>query len=229
MEHQQRQGVVSEYKKGEGGMAVISTVYVKRHGAPIKEEDAPVIAERLIHIETKKKQDVTKETVLEDANSKSSPLHRFFDWDDSTAAHKHRLSTAARLIRSFERVEVGRYKKGDKIVIQRDRRQVGVIPITSVVREKGIIKIIPTNVNDRIMVNIGTKDEPNRVYKTTEEVKQNPDWTRQAMERSHKELLSWLDRYQGYGFVLDTGVKSGMEALIRRIEIMIGEEDKIVV
>ena len=40
------------------------------------------------------------EAVVEDATPRRSVLHPFFDWDDGSAAHKHRLQEARRLIRS---------------------------------------------------------------------------------------------------------------------------------
>lgn len=45
---------------------------------------------------------LTPDDVLKDARSKSSPLHGWFDWDDSSAAHKHRLYQARRLINVIE-------------------------------------------------------------------------------------------------------------------------------
>lgn len=42
---------------------------------------------------------LTPAIVVKEAESKSHPLHDEFDWDDASAAHKHRLEHAARLIR----------------------------------------------------------------------------------------------------------------------------------
>lgn len=44
---------------------------------------------------------LTASQVLNDAMQKNSPLHDQFEWDDSTAAHKHRLEQARTLIRSI--------------------------------------------------------------------------------------------------------------------------------
>lgn len=43
---------------------------------------------------------ISAETVLEEASSATSPLHEHFTWDDSQAAHAHRLDQARTLIRS---------------------------------------------------------------------------------------------------------------------------------
>ncbi len=40
--------------------------------------------------------------VVDDARNKLSPLHDLFEWDDSVAAHQHRLAHARLLIRSIE-------------------------------------------------------------------------------------------------------------------------------
>lgn len=45
---------------------------------------------------------LTPEYVLEEAAIETSPLHGCFEWDDSVAAHKHRLDQARRLIRSVK-------------------------------------------------------------------------------------------------------------------------------
>jgi hypothetical protein len=48
---------------------------------------------------------LTAPRVVEEARDESSPLHAHFDWDDTTAAHKHRLEQARTLIRRV-RLEV---------------------------------------------------------------------------------------------------------------------------
>lgn len=45
---------------------------------------------------------LSAQDVLNHARDESNPLHRFFDWDDSTAAEKHRLGQARSLIQSYE-------------------------------------------------------------------------------------------------------------------------------
>lgn len=43
---------------------------------------------------------LTPETVVLAARDPASPLHDFFDWDNATAAHKHRIEESRRLIRT---------------------------------------------------------------------------------------------------------------------------------
>jgi hypothetical protein len=44
--------------------------------------------------------DLEPDTVVQAARDEKSPLHAAFEWDDSKAAHQHRLQTAGLLIRS---------------------------------------------------------------------------------------------------------------------------------
>lgn len=44
---------------------------------------------------------LTPGALLEDATDQSHPLHNRFEWDDTEAAHKYRLSQAHEIIRSF--------------------------------------------------------------------------------------------------------------------------------
>lgn len=55
------------------------------------------------HLEMLRKQfrgELTPDDVLKDAKHNNSPLHSFFEWDDSKAAEQHRLSQARGLIRA---------------------------------------------------------------------------------------------------------------------------------
>lgn len=55
------------------------------------------------HIELLRKQckgELTPEDILADAKHDNSPLHSFFEWDDTAAAQQHRLQQARGLIRS---------------------------------------------------------------------------------------------------------------------------------
>src|SRR5690348_15271357 len=45
---------------------------------------------------------LTPDNVINEAEKKSSPLHPFFEWDDTKAANKFRLQQARSLISDFE-------------------------------------------------------------------------------------------------------------------------------
>lgn len=54
---------------------------------------------------------LTPADVLEVATEEASPLHGFFEWDDSVAAEKHRLNQASGLIRSV-RIRITKEENG---------------------------------------------------------------------------------------------------------------------
>ena len=63
------------------------------------------VAQRLRALYVAAGNDLREQDVLNDARSKKSPLHSYFEWDDSKAAEAHRLEQAAALIRRVK-VEV---------------------------------------------------------------------------------------------------------------------------
>lgn len=57
---------------------------------------------------------LTADLVVKDAEDDTSPLHKYFEWDDKKAAHQHRLDTARALIRSVE-IKITVFKKEAKV------------------------------------------------------------------------------------------------------------------
>lgn len=61
------------------------------------------------HIELLRKQhqnELTPQDILDDAKNDNSPLHSFFEWSDTEAAHQYRLQQARGLIRAVVAVYV---------------------------------------------------------------------------------------------------------------------------
>lgn len=69
-----------------------------------KEPVGKVVETELAKIKAKHGQ-LTPELVVEEAQRPKSPLHQYFEWDDSAAAVKYRLEQARTLIRSV-RVDI---------------------------------------------------------------------------------------------------------------------------
>jgi hypothetical protein len=89
---------------------------------------------------------LTAEDVVEDATNSRSPLHSYFNWDDKAAAHLHRLEQARYLLRSIS-VEVVRGKevmevRSFEVITDKDKKQQGYTPITSIMKNKGEMKQI---------------------------------------------------------------------------------------
>lgn len=85
-------------KKGKGP----EYTYKIRRGAPFSQEDAPTIAGALMELIKANGGGLTAQQVLEAAESPTSVLHRYFDWDDVSAARKYRLNQARQIIRAVQ-------------------------------------------------------------------------------------------------------------------------------
>ena len=57
------------------------------------------VAQRLREIYLRDGEDLNERAVVQDAADPTSPLHTYFEWDDTEAAARYRLSQAASLIR----------------------------------------------------------------------------------------------------------------------------------
>ncbi len=73
-------------------------VYEWKGGYHAPKIKAQVVGEHLDRIK-EQRGSLTADIVLADAKRKRSPIHKVFDWNDTTAAHKFRLGEAGRLIR----------------------------------------------------------------------------------------------------------------------------------
>jgi hypothetical protein len=69
-------------------------------------KDAKAVGDHLELLRAKFKGELTPQDVLADAKHDNSPLHSFFEWDDSEAAEQYRLQQARGLIRSVVAVYV---------------------------------------------------------------------------------------------------------------------------
>jgi hypothetical protein len=76
--------------------------------------EASVVGAHIEMLREKFKGEITPEDVLEDAKHDNSPLHSFFEWRDSAAAHQHRLQQARGLIRSVVAIYVSDTKPAVK-------------------------------------------------------------------------------------------------------------------
>ena len=58
--------------------------------------------EALEKIRAKNAGSLTDDAIVESAKQKSSPIHKFFEWDDSVASMEYRRMQARQLIRCLE-------------------------------------------------------------------------------------------------------------------------------
>jgi hypothetical protein len=73
--------------------------YYFGEGTPYDPKDAQAVGEFLER--NFPGQDFKPKQIVELARPKNSPIHKFFDWDDRTAAAKYRIRQASRLVRSL--------------------------------------------------------------------------------------------------------------------------------
>ncbi|WP_379069356.1 hypothetical protein ACHMW4_03955 [Mesorhizobium sp. UC22_110] len=79
-------------------------------GAPHDAKAAKAVGDHLELLRKQHQNELTPEDVLEDAKHDNSPLHPYFEWSDSAAAHQHRLAQARGLIRSVVAIYVSEDK-----------------------------------------------------------------------------------------------------------------------
>jgi hypothetical protein len=72
--------------------------YVDKSDAKIAREKKTTIVEREIQTIVDEHQTCTPAMLLDSARDEKSPLHRFFEWDDSRAAEKYRIAQATQMI-----------------------------------------------------------------------------------------------------------------------------------
>lgn len=80
--------------------------YMTKKEAGVVREHKGVIVDRELDRIYKQRGDLTTEIVLEEASSERSPLHQYFEWDDSEAARKYRLHQATALLMASKMVVV---------------------------------------------------------------------------------------------------------------------------
>lgn len=80
--------------------------YINKQDAVVTRERKNVIVDRELDRIHKKYGAVTPSKILEDASDPKSPLHRYFEWDDSEAARKYRLAQAAAMLQASKMVVV---------------------------------------------------------------------------------------------------------------------------
>lgn len=81
-------------------MTATSRTFKARKGSRITDKQAQIYGECLEKI-AEKKGVITPPDVVEEAKSKTSPLHDHFEWDNEAAAEKYRLHQARHLINSI--------------------------------------------------------------------------------------------------------------------------------
>lgn len=80
--------------------------YQARKGSIISDKDALVIGRRIEQLMRVKGGELTPDEVVNDAASATSPLHKFFNWNDDEAARNWRMHQARIILGSIVEVVV---------------------------------------------------------------------------------------------------------------------------
>jgi hypothetical protein len=76
-------------------------IYKAARGSTLTDEQAQQYGDHIAQTFSNGHLEVTPDDVVADAQAKSSPLHNFFEWDDSEAAQRYRVQQARYLLRSI--------------------------------------------------------------------------------------------------------------------------------
>jgi hypothetical protein len=77
-----------------------------RKGSYLSDDDAKLVGEEIERLMEMNGGEVTPTDILLEAKKLRSPLHKFFEWDDSNAAREYRLQQARVLVGSIVEVVV---------------------------------------------------------------------------------------------------------------------------
>lgn len=124
---------------------------------------------------------VKPEDVVEAAKAETSPLHCFFDWNDTTAAHKYRLKQARGLLRSVEIRIIKEGKEDKQLPLMQSLR------ITTV-----------ESTETPVLKKQKTVERQERVYMSITEVLADPELEQQVIQNAARELNSFRLRYERY-------------------------------
>jgi len=138
-------------------------------GSILNQEQAQKYGERIHIIIEQNNGSVTAPDVLQDAKSKRSPLHSFFEWDNDTAANKYRLEQASYLLRSI------------RVVVKTNGDEEDIRAFF--------------NVNAKSQTNTQTSE---RVYVSVKRVLDEKDLRKQIIAEALRQLEGWQKRYQQY-------------------------------
>lgn len=154
----------------------MKTVFQFRDGCHLS-GDAQAVGERLERIKDKAAS-LTPALVLKDARNIRSPLHTFFEWDDTVAAERYRLEQAGHLVRS--------------VVVSFEATEPQ--PVRQVLIES--VEPAPAPAPRMVRAFLPIKSEAGeRSYVSTQQAMGDPVMRRQVLERAHSEMTAVGRKY----------------------------------
>lgn len=143
--------------------------YKARKGSGFGKNKAITYGTRLDELAVEHDGTITPILVIDDARDQDSPLHDYFEWDDSVASEQYRKWQARRLIRS-------------------------IIVITC---EEDSDDLLEIEINNFHNVTISNNDNV-RVYATIEKISEDDTLFEQVIANAIAEIKLWKDKYKTY-------------------------------
>jgi len=117
---------------------------------------------------------VTPARLVLRAKDPASPLHRYFQWNDSVAAQEWRKSQAEKLIRSLAVVTVNN-------------------GVETKIRSHFSVRLTPPEE--------AAQSVNARHYISVREARSDPETREEVLQQALKECRSWMSKYQAFGLV----------------------------
>ena len=158
-------------------------IYKPAKGSRLSEEQAQRYGQRIYDLVEERDGIILAEDVLKDARDDGSPLHDFFEWDDSEAAEHWRLNQARYLLRSIH------------VVLKNDEGEEEQTRFT--------YNVTDTPDDD---------GEGQRVYCTIQRVLTDDEIRAQVVEQAMRQLQSWRDRpdyFENLSLIREFGLRHG--------------------
>lgn len=168
-------------KKEEAGKPrIVNFLWSDTGEKPAPVSAAPIFGREFYKIA--EEQELTADVVIEKATPEGSPLHSYFEWDNTIAAHKYRKVQANRYIRRLE------------VVIDVGGNHVQTKSFVS------IILGVEDDTRDSSARPSSAAGENARKYVTVLRMRDDPTVREQVRQEAIKALRAWADRYRKLGF-----------------------------
>lgn len=155
--------------------------YRARPGSRITDRDAQIIGPVLDELAEQNEGEIVAEQVVEAAQAESSPLHRYFEWDDSIAGHKYRLYESRRIIGSIH----------VKVMVNEEETE-----IRNFFNVRGATKKV-----DPVTAGLEADEEPEetgRRFVVLDRVRSEEELLEEVIQKAEREVRAWAARYRLY-------------------------------
>jgi hypothetical protein len=132
---------------------MVKKKYKAVKGSTLTDKDAQVVGERINYLTTIHSGEITPREVLDDARSNKSPLHKYFDWNDESAAEKYRIIRARKLLGAVVEVIITKgVRKDQRSFFNVTNKQGNSVFVTNVTvrQEPNYLEELISNAQDEI-------------------------------------------------------------------------------